>query len=139
MNAVSRIHEQVSRHPFRNLFPRWPESEVPIGHVTNGASLTSDSPEADELWERACGEERWRGSLEYVEDRIRCVDDNNAVANAIGRPIVASRLHTAAGTAGLYQGAAYDEVQAAQRVFDGRWLTLGFVRRFTAYKRLNML
>jgi starch phosphorylase len=141
VNAVSRIHEQVSRHLFRNLFPRWPESDVPIGHVTNGVHVpTWDSPEADELWERACGEERWRGSLEYIEDRIRCVDDNTLwQMRSAARSSLVDFTRRRLAQQRLYQGATYDEVQAAQRVFDGRWLTLGFARRFTAYKRLNML
>jgi len=36
VNGVSRLHAQVSRRLFQPLFPRWPEQEVPIGHVTNG-------------------------------------------------------------------------------------------------------
>src|SRR5215831_16737957 len=35
VNGVSRLHAQVSRKLFQPLFPRWPENEVPIGHVTN--------------------------------------------------------------------------------------------------------
>jgi starch phosphorylase len=69
VNGVSRLHGAVSRRLFQNLFPRWPETEVPVGHVTNGVHVpTWDSAEADSLWEKACGEERWRGSLERVEE-----------------------------------------------------------------------
>jgi starch phosphorylase len=141
VNAVSRIHEQVSRHLFRNLFPRWPEAEVPVGHVTNGVHVpTWDSPGADELWERACGEERWRGSLEYVEDRIRCVDDSTLwQMRSTARSSLVDFTRRRRAQQRLYQGATYGQVQAAQKVFDERWLTLGFARRFTAYKRPNML
>ena len=36
VNGVSRLHGQVSRRLFQQLFPRFPENEVPVGHVTNG-------------------------------------------------------------------------------------------------------
>jgi starch phosphorylase len=64
-NAVSRLHESVSRRIFEPLFPRVPEHEVPIGHVTNGVHVPSwDSTAADSIWTEACGEERWSGDLE---------------------------------------------------------------------------
>ena len=54
--GVSRLHGGVSRRIFQPLFPRWPEIEVPVGHVTNGVHVPSwDSPAADDLWTAACG------------------------------------------------------------------------------------
>ena len=51
VNGVSRLHGEVSRQLFAPLFPRWPQAEVPIAHVTNGVHVPSwDSAEADELW-----------------------------------------------------------------------------------------
>src|ERR1019366_9745152 len=56
VNGVSRLHGRVSRHIFAPLFPRWPEAEVPVGHVTNGVHMpTWDSIAADDLWTEACG------------------------------------------------------------------------------------
>ncbi len=60
VNGVSRLHGQVSRRIFHNLFPRWPEAEVPVGHVTNGVHVPVwGSVQGDELWrkcgKRACG------------------------------------------------------------------------------------
>ena len=66
----------MSRRLFGGLFPRWPEAEVPVGHVTNGVHVPSwDSPGIDALWEEACGKERWRGALEAVSEPMRCVTD----------------------------------------------------------------
>ena len=63
-NGVSHLHGQVSRRIFQPLFPRWPEWEVPVGHVTNGVHVpTWDSPLADELWTQTYGKERWRRDL----------------------------------------------------------------------------
>ena len=52
INGVSKLHGQVGRRLFQPLFPRWPEAEVPVTHVTNGVHTpTWDSVEADRLWE----------------------------------------------------------------------------------------
>ncbi len=37
VNAVSRLHRDVSRRLLRDYCPAVPEAEVPVGHVTNGA------------------------------------------------------------------------------------------------------
>src|SRR4051812_42329394 len=50
VNGVSKLHGQVSRRLFQVLFPRWPEAEVPVTHVTNGVHTpTWDSAEADRV------------------------------------------------------------------------------------------
>jgi starch phosphorylase len=141
VNGVSRLHGAVSRHLFRDLFPRWPEPEVPVGHVTNGVHVpTWDSAEADALWARACGEERWRGSLEFVEQQIRCVSDDELWdLRRSGRKGLVGFVRERLARQRAYVGASPEEMEEAGRVFDESRLTLGFARRFTAYKRPNML
>ena len=76
VNGVSRLHGEVSRQMFEPLFPRWPQDDIPVGHVTNGVHMpTWDSAAADELWTRACGKDRWLGTTEDLEQDIRCVSD----------------------------------------------------------------
>src|SRR5579864_2123192 len=76
VNGVSRLHGQVSRRIFQNLFPRWPEIEVPVTYVTNGVHTpTWDSAESDRLWEATCGKGRWNDALSKVEQDIRKADD----------------------------------------------------------------
>ena len=61
VNGVSQLHGEVSRNLFKDLFPRYPEEEVPVGYVTNGIHVPSwDSAESDHLWTEACGKNRWR-------------------------------------------------------------------------------
>ncbi len=76
INGVSQLHGRVSRHLFTPLFPRWPENEVPIGHVTNGVHMpTWDSAAADRIWTEACGQGRWLGTTEHLDAGIRQVSD----------------------------------------------------------------
>ncbi len=141
VNAVSSRHERVSRRIFQVLFPRWPESEVPVGHVTNGVHVPSwDSAEADELWTRACGSDRWDGTMEELEPKIAgCTDEDlwmfRAEARAKLVPFVRERLGRQLAAAGV----TGDRLAAATRVLDADTLTLGLARRFTDYKRPALL
>jgi starch phosphorylase len=141
VNGVSRLHGHVSRRIFQRFFPRWPEREVPIGHVTNGVHMPSwDSAEADALWTSACGRERWRGTLETVAADIRCASDAalwqlRATARQALIGYARERLVQQLAAA----GAATAQQTQAQQVFDPNALTLGFARRFATYKRPNLL
>jgi glycogen phosphorylase len=76
VNGVNRLHGQVSRHIFQSLFPPWPAGEVSVGHVTNGMHTPSwDPAEADEVWTVACQKDRWRGTMETLEEDLRAVPD----------------------------------------------------------------
>ena len=83
--GVSRLHGRVSRRIFQPLFPRWPDVEVPVDHVTNGVHVpTWDSRWSDEIWTAACGRDRWRGSPEDLGVVIERLDDD-ALWKARGR------------------------------------------------------
>jgi glycogen phosphorylase len=142
VNAVSRLHGQVSREIFAPLFPRWPASEVPVGHVTNGVHAAGwDSPEADALWTRACGKHRWReGELGSAEERIeQLADEEIWQARAAGRrelvDYARERLAWQLGAS----GADSSQIEGATQVLGPDALTLGFARRFATYKRPNLL
>ena len=140
-NGVSRLHGEVSRRIFQPLFPRWPSTEVPVGHVTNGVHTPSwDSPEADALWTHCCGKDRWLGSLGSVRERIRGVADATiwecrAAARASLVDYARERLSLQLAASGATPG----EIEGAKQLFDPGRLTLGYARRFTAYKRPNLL
>jgi starch phosphorylase len=141
VNGVSRLHGEVSRRLFQHLFPRWPEDEVPVGHVTNGIHVPSwDSAEADTVWTEACGPDRWRGTMDSVGDDLRNVPDaalwqmrtaarENLVCYARERLV---RQMAASG-------AMPAEVERVAHIFNPNALTLGFARRFATYKRPNLL
>jgi starch phosphorylase len=141
VNGVSRLHGKVSRRLFQPLFPRWPENEVPIGHVTNGIHIPSwDSCPADDLWTEACGKDRWLKATKVVARDIRRVSDaqlwqfRSAAAQALieyARERLSQQLN--------FSGASPEAVEGAKRLFHPNALTLGFARRFATYKRPNLL
>lgn len=141
VNGVSQLHGQVSRRIFQPLFPRWPQSEVPVSHVTNGVHTpTWDSAEADSLWEVTCGKERWRESTEGVDECIRNIDDSDLwQLRTIGRKSLVQYVRERATRQLAAQGASLDGLANAAQVLDPDALTLGFARRFAPYKRPNLL
>jgi glycogen phosphorylase len=141
VNGVSRLHGQVSRRIFQVLFPRWPEVEVPITHVTNGVHMpTWDSVEADRLWETNCGKDRWRGTMASLGKDIHCATDSSLWqlrADARKSLVGYVRKQLVRQLAG--HGASSKDLARAAHALDPNTLTLGFARRFAAYKRPNLL
>jgi glycogen phosphorylase len=141
VNGVSRLHGRVSRRIFQPLFPRWPQVEVPVGYVTNGIHTpTWDSAEADVLWTKTCGAELWRGTLETIERGIAAASDADlwGLRTAARAALVAYARERMAQQAALI-GATSGEAAAMCARLDPGTLTVGFARRFTPYKRPNLL
>jgi glycogen phosphorylase len=140
-NGVSRLHGQASRRIFASLFPRWPEAEVPVEHVTNGVHTpTWDSKAADTLWSEVCGKSRWLGTTETLEPRIRGVSDSRIwqLRSASRKTLIdfaRGRLAQELASA----GASKEAVDSAGHVFDPNALIIGFARRFATYKRPDLL
>ena len=141
VNAVSSLHQTVSQRLFQPLYPRWPQAEVPVGHITNGVHVpTWDSSHADQLWTRTCGKERWREPRDDLEQIIqqtpdadlwemRCRNRQQLIQWLRRRMVCQSSL-----------GYLPDnQPQHLDQVLDPNALTLGFARRFATYKRPNLL
>ena len=126
---------------FEPIFPRWPQEEVPVGYVTNGVHMPSwDSRYADELWTNACGKERWLGETETLAKQILQLDDaqlwNMRTAARLSLvEYIRRRLYRQLAASGV----STDALAVIKHIFDPNVLTLGFARRFTTYKRPNLL
>ena len=141
VNGVSRLHGQVSRRLFQPLFPRFPEDEVPVGHVTNGIHVSTwDGAEADRVWTDLCGKERWRGELDGVEAAVRGADDQQIWnMRSAGRAVLVDYARQRLSRQQAGYGASLLQVQQAEAVLNPQILTLGFARRFATYKRPTLL
>ena len=141
INGVSRLHGRVSRHIFAPIFPRWPESEVPVGHVTNGVHMpTWDSAAADNLWTEACGKGRWLGTSATLEADLRRVSDEKLWAlRTASRKSLVEYARERVGQQMAAGGAGPEAISRTQARLDPGVLTLGFARRFATYKRPNLL
>jgi len=141
VNGVSRLHGNVSRHIFEPLFPKWPTAEVPVGHITNGVHMpTWDSKDADEIWTKHCGKDRWKGTNKTLNQEMCQAPDeklwelrinaNKSLINFASN-YFSRQLHSL--------GNSPDSIERTTQLFDSNILTLGFARRFASYKRPNLL
>jgi starch phosphorylase len=141
VNGVSQLHGAVSRRLFTGLFPRWPEAEVPVGHITNGVHVPSwDSPWTDALWTRAAGKERWRGDVSALTEKIaELTDEELWNLRTLERADLVRYARERLLRKLARHGSLDEAVRTARGVLHRDNLTIGFARRFAAYKRPNLL
>jgi len=141
INGVSRLHGAVSRRLFRDLFPRVPEKEVPIGYVTNGVHVPSwDSAAADECWAKHAGQGRWLQETEHLCESVRKIAPDKIweMRNSSRQRLVEyARARLAKQLAA--RGAEKEEIERGKTALNPKALTLGFARRFAEYKRPDLL
>jgi starch phosphorylase len=139
-NAVSKLHGEVSREMFSDLWPDVPTEEIPITSVTNGVhAKTWVSAEMSDLlsryvlpeWDEA-GSDRW--------DRIdEARDDEVWRAKEQGREQLVAFIRRRLRESSLARGLSASDVTWCDEVLDGKALTLCFARRFATYKRATLL
>jgi starch phosphorylase len=141
VNGVSRLHGAVSRRLFQPLFPRFPESEVPVGHVTNGVHVpTWDGPEADQLWTGLCGRRPWRADPTRLGEQVLSAEDGQIWRmRSKGRAALVQYARQRLSRQEAAYGPSLARRQRARAVLDPQALTLGFARRFATYKRPALL
>jgi starch phosphorylase len=141
VNGVSRLHGLVSRHIFEPLFDRWPTEEVPVAHVTNGVHMPSwESPAADELWTEACGKDRWLDEkTTMTENILRLSDARIWEMRTKARTSLIQYIRQRQVAELTSYGASQETIGDARKLLDPNVLTIGFARRFVAYKRTDLL
>lgn len=141
-NGVSRLHGEVSRAMWRDLYPGVPEPEVPIGHVTNGVHPRSwIAPALGRLFDRYLGPE-WQldptdfGIWKAVNDipdeelwRQRKRQREKLITWCRGRLRQQMRA----------RGLGIEQIERSVGSLDPDAMTIGFARRFATYKRATLL
>jgi len=137
-NAVSKLHGIVAR---RMWTPHWPgveEERVPIIHVTNGIHTpTWIAPEMDRLFQRYLAPD-WieRHDDPEMWEQVMEIPDHELwkVHQTLKGKLTSALLEMA--QIGWSKGEAQpSQVLAMGALLHPEVLTLGFVRRFAAYKR----
>ncbi|MFO7527306.1 MAG: alpha-glucan family phosphorylase [Marinobacter sp.] len=140
VNGVSRIHKKVSQTILQEFFPRWPTEDIPVEYVTNGIHTPSwDSAESDELWTRACGKDRWLRPMEASCPMSGISDQDLWDMRRAQRKRLIHYLRRRLASQHCEHNPGNDPVAACGLLLDNETLTLGFARRFTDYKRPNLL
>ena len=145
-NGVSKLHGEVSRELFGEVWPNIAANESPITYVTNGihtctwlapklkdvfneylATPTTpywqDKIHLDETWKKIKNipnKKLWEVHLERKQKLIEVIKENTI-----------NRLRRA--------GIGYDEVREIVSGLDANDLIIGFARRFATYKRATLI
>jgi starch phosphorylase len=137
-NGVSQLHGAVTKRMWHGLWPEAREDEVPISYVTNGIHVpTWIAPELGRLYEKYLGD-GWvtRHDDASLWERVLQIPDDELwkVHQLLKRKLMGAILERA------QERWAEGEVTPQQVIAMGALLhpevlTIGFVRRFTEYKR----
>ncbi len=145
-NGVSKLHGEVSRELFGDVWPNIAANESPITHVTNGIHTCSWVPQdlkelfnkylttagtpywqdkiyLDETWKRVKNipdEELWKVHQKRKGKLIEFVKENTT-----------NRLRRA--------GVSYEEIREIVNSLNTGDLIIGFARRFATYKRATLI
>jgi starch phosphorylase len=141
-NGVSKLHGQVSRKMWRQIWPDLPEAEIPITSITNGVHTRSwVSPDMVQLYERYLGVQ-WqeRPTDHSVWKRVDHIPDAELWRTHERRrermvAFARNRLKRQLANRGAPPG----EIARADEVLDPDALTIGFARRFATYKRGTLI
>ncbi len=142
INGVSKLHGQISREMWGTLWPGVPSKEVPIISITNGIHMkTWLSDEMASLYHRYVGP-TWSETVfdKSAWDQTEEIPDEelwSAHQRSKNQLVVFARKRLMAQM--QRRGRCHGELRQAEEVLDPNALTIGFARRFAAYKRGDLL
>ncbi|MFO7986770.1 MAG: alpha-glucan family phosphorylase, partial [Desulfatiglandaceae bacterium] len=141
-NGVSRLHGEVARKMWSHLWPNRPDEETPISYVTNGIHIPSFiSRELANLFERYLGPEWYLGSIRQENiDRIdEIFDEELWRSHDLNRSRLVRVCRDRMKKQYAQRNAPQSIIREAESVLDPDILTVGFARRFTPYKRADLI
>jgi starch phosphorylase len=141
-NGVSELHGRVSRQMWTALYPDRSENRVPIGHITNGVHApTWTAPLMADLYTQYLGADWQTRAIDPAMwanvDRIPDAELWQRHQVLKERLIAFTRYRVK--KARMDRGEAGDRIHNADFLLDPHALTIGFARRFSQYKRGNLL
>jgi starch phosphorylase len=141
-NGVSRQHGEVTRRMFASMWPDVREDERPVRSITNGVHVSTwVAAELVHLYDRYLGTD-WVERLDDQRtwDRILDVPDEELwKARESLRAFLFAFLRQRGRYRWMEEKAAPEQVVAAGTLLSPDALTIGFARRFTAYKRPELV
>jgi starch phosphorylase len=140
-NGVSKLHGEVSRTIWKDVWAGVPTQEVPIASITNGIhTKTWMAPEFSALYRKYLGE--WEENLTNEDFWRRVMDIPDAqlwethqklksrLVDFVRERVRAQRQRV---------GESPQSIRNVNHVLDPEILTIGFARRFATYKRGALL
>jgi starch phosphorylase len=141
-NGVSRLHARVSRKMWQKIWPKTPEIDLPIVHITNGVHIPSYiSKGMGENYDRYLGP-RWIEDPDNVkvwESVDKIPDTELWRTHERGRERLVAFTRRRLRDQLARRGASNRDLAMAEDVLNTETLTIGFARRFAPYKRAHLI
>jgi starch phosphorylase len=141
-NAVSKLHRDVTVDMWAPIWPDTAADQRPVAAITNGVHVpTWVSPPMASLYDRFLGHD-WRertGDEAFWEAVSAIPDDELWAARQLLRNDLFSFVRERARQGWAGEQASPQRVLAAGTLFDPNALTIGFARRFSSYKRPELI
>ena len=141
-NGVSKLHGEVSRELFSEVWPEIAPQESPITHITNGIHTCSWlAPNLKELYNKYL-EPYWQDKI-YLDETWNKIDkipnkelweahrDRKIKLLKLVKDNVTTRLKN--------NGTHYEKIKEIVSGLNPDALTIGFARRFATYKRATLI
>jgi starch phosphorylase len=144
VNAVSQLHRDVTRQMWQPIWPGRSVDDAPVRAITNGVHVpTWMSSEIGVVLQRHLGPDWFdRHDDPAVANRVMEIPDEELwAARQSLRAFLFNFIRERARQRWTTEGAAAaaSRVVAAGTMFDHNSLTIGFARRFTGYKRPDLI
>ncbi len=142
INAVSQLHREITRDMWAPLWHGTAREQLPIEHVTNGVHLpTWVASEMAKLFEQYLGADwRERHDDPAFWDRVKEIPDGDLWnVRQVLRHFLFAFIRERARSRWSNHGVSAGQVVAAGTLLDPSALTIGFARRFTGYKRPDLI
>lgn len=141
-NGVSRLHATVSRKMWKRIWPKIPEIDLPIVHITNGVHIPSwISKGMAENYDRYLGP-RWIEDPDNVKiwERVDKISDTELWrTNERARERLVAFTRKRLREQMAQRGVSNMGLAIADDVLNPETMTIGFARRFAPYKRANLI
>jgi starch phosphorylase len=142
VNAVSKLHGEVTRAMWGPMWPALPESERPVQAVTNGVHVpTWIASEISDLFSKHLGS-AWLDQHDdpALWDAVLTIPDQElwAVRQALRRYLF-TFVRERARQRWTVERVSTPRIVAAGTLLEPDSLTIGFARRFTGYKRPELV
>jgi starch phosphorylase len=141
INAVSKMHRDVSRRMWADLFPSTPETELPIDFVTNGVHHSWLSAPVVELLSRHIGPQYIRCTSDPLAwDKVRTIDDEEVwQTHHRNKQSLITFVRKKLADDLAARGYIAPRILKLTRALNPEYLTIVYARRFARYKRATLI
>ncbi len=143
VNAVSKLHGEVSKKMWSSLWPRVDEEDIPIGYVTNGVHIPSYlSKEMSDVFARYLGD-GWNEEPDNTKIWSRVHNIPHEVLWRVHETrrerLIAFCRRRLLQQQTKHGGGSALELRRSREYLNPEALTIGFARRFAPYKRAGLV